>query len=135
LAGRFSEQEGVFYGSGGTEAGESGIELFLKEAGDILRTVVGLPKKTEKLLGRMEQGKLDVRVPELRERIARLDEQTAFKNLAKSNKRNPEERAVEEALGRKQQDSIRSLLARMPDTLFKDRVLFEKALDIITRPS
>ncbi len=56
-----------------TEAGESGFELILKEAGDILRTVVGLPKKAEKLMGRMEQGKLEVRVPELRERISRLE--------------------------------------------------------------
>ena len=63
------------------------------------------------------------------ERIARLDEQMAFKNLAKSSKRNPEERAVEEAIGRRRQDSIRSLLSRMPDTLIRDRAIFDQALD------
>jgi type I restriction enzyme M protein len=63
------------------------------------------------------------------ERITRLIEQTAFKNLAKSSKRNPEEKAVEEVIGREQQEAMRNLLTRMPGTLFKDRVDFEKALD------
>jgi type I restriction enzyme M protein len=69
------------------------------------------------------------------ERIARLDEQTAFKNLAKSTKRSPEARAAEEAAGREQQEAIRSLLARMPGTLFRDRGLFEKVLDQTIRES
>ncbi len=56
-----------------TESGESGFDVFLKEAGDILRTVISLPKKVEKLLSRLEQGKVEVRVPELRERIVRLE--------------------------------------------------------------
>jgi type I restriction enzyme M protein len=64
------------------------------------------------------------------ERIASLDEQSAFKNLAKSSKRIPEERASQEAEGRQQQEALRRLLVRMPDTLFKDRLPFEKALDL-----
>ncbi len=63
------------------------------------------------------------------ERIAQLEEQTAFKNLSKSSKRAQEEKAFEEAVGRKQQEAIRNMLRSMPDTLFKDRVLFERALD------
>lgn len=63
------------------------------------------------------------------ERIARLDDQTAFKNLSKSNRRNPEEKAAEETLGRKSQEAIRQLLARMPQMVFTDRILFSQALD------
>jgi type I restriction enzyme M protein len=63
------------------------------------------------------------------ERIARLDEQTAFTNLAKSTKRSPEERLAQEAAGRQQQAAIRRLLTSIPDTLFKDREQFEHALD------
>jgi predicted unusual protein kinase regulating ubiquinone biosynthesis (AarF/ABC1/UbiB family) len=56
-----------------SENGESGFEVLAREAGDILRTLVGLPKKADKLMNRLEQGKVDVRVPELRERIAQLE--------------------------------------------------------------
>ena len=63
------------------------------------------------------------------ERIALLDEQNAYKNLAKSSKHSPEERLIQEAEGHKQQEVIRKMLARLPDTLFKDRASFEKALD------
>lgn len=63
------------------------------------------------------------------ERIARLDEQNAYKNLAKSSKHSPEERFIQEAEGRKQQEAIQKLLAHLPDTLFMDRLIFEKALD------
>lgn len=63
------------------------------------------------------------------ERIARLDEQTAFQNLAKSKKRNPQEKAQEEALGQQEQEALKKILSRMPDTLYKDRDAFTKALD------
>ena len=63
------------------------------------------------------------------ERIARLDEESAFRNLAVSKKKNAKEKAKEEAEGRKEQEAIRKMLARLPGTLFKDRPAFETALD------
>ena len=57
------------------------------------------------------------------ERIARLAEQKGFQNLAKSKKRG-EAGAREEAEGRAQQQAIRDLLGRLPDTLHKDRAAF-----------
>jgi len=64
------------------------------------------------------------------ERIARLDEQTAFANLAKSKKRK-DEAAVqrEEAAGREQQDAIRAVLANLKGKgRYSDRALFEDDL-------
>jgi type I restriction enzyme M protein len=63
------------------------------------------------------------------ERIARLEDQTAFKNLAISKKRNPEEKAFEEAAGRRQQEAIRTLLSRLPDIVYKNRDEFLAALE------
>ena len=61
------------------------------------------------------------------DRIARLDDQRAFANLAKSRRRGEAgERAKAE--GRALQDSIRTALGRMPDTLHKDRETFLVAL-------
>jgi type I restriction enzyme M protein len=62
------------------------------------------------------------------ERIERLKEERAFKRLAESKKRDPEVRAQEEALGRRQQERILEMLRSMPGTLFKDRPSFVKAL-------
>ncbi len=62
------------------------------------------------------------------ERIARLEEQKAFQNLAKSRKKDEESRAREEQEGRAQQDAIRQMLADMPDALYKSRPAFVKAL-------
>jgi type I restriction enzyme M protein len=62
------------------------------------------------------------------ERIARLRENTTFQNLAVSKKKNAEAKAAEEAEGRKVQNDILAMLRTMPDTLFKDRPSFEKAL-------
>jgi len=61
-------------------------------------------------------------------RIGRLDEETAFRNLAVSKKKGPA-KAAEERQGRAQQEAIRRLLAGLPNTLFKDREGFETALD------
>ena len=58
------------------------------------------------------------------ERIARLDDQRAFANLAVSRKKG-DAKAKDEAAGRKQQAAIRTLLASLPDELFLDRTLFE----------
>ena len=62
------------------------------------------------------------------ERIEQLREERAFAKLAESKKRNPEVKAQEEELGRKQQEKILAMLADLPDVLFKDRPSFEKAL-------
>ena len=63
------------------------------------------------------------------ERITKLKEESAFKNLAVSKKKNPKEKAAEEAQGRKQQEAILSMLATLPKDLFVARPSFESALD------
>jgi type I restriction enzyme M protein len=63
------------------------------------------------------------------ERIARLEEESAFRNLAISKKKNAKEKAKEEAEGRKEQEAIRKMLATIPTALFKDRPAFEAALE------
>jgi len=62
------------------------------------------------------------------ERIARLDEESAFQNLARSKKKGAVgEREIEE--GRELQDAIRAALATLPPgTVWKARAPFEKAL-------
>ena len=66
------------------------------------------------------------------ERIARLEEQTAFKNLASSKKKNETVRQREVATGLARQQTIRDMLAGFAEThsatLFKDREKFLKAL-------
>lgn len=63
------------------------------------------------------------------ERIERLKGEKAFINLAVSRKKNAEQKAKEEAGGRKLQEAILTALDTMPDALFIDRPSFEKALD------
>lgn len=58
------------------------------------------------------------------ERIARLDDQSAFKNLAISKKKDAQVKGKEEEEGRARQDELRAFLASLPDTLFKDRAKF-----------
>ncbi len=58
------------------------------------------------------------------ERIARLDQQRGFRNLATSKKRDPEVRSREEAAGRAQQHAIVTMLQTMTGTLFRDRSVF-----------
>jgi type I restriction enzyme M protein len=67
------------------------------------------------------------------ERIARLEEETAFKNLAVSRKKAKEAKQLEEAAGREQQASIRALLATLPETLYTNRDAFEKLLNKAAR--
>ncbi len=62
------------------------------------------------------------------DRIARLDGEKAFANLARSRKKSPEIRTQEEAEGRALQSAIRAMLTAMPDTLVKDRAQFAKLL-------
>lgn len=60
------------------------------------------------------------------ERLARLPAQSGFANLAKSKKRNPEQKAAEEAAGRAQQEAVLAMLAKLPDTLYTNRDAFMK---------
>jgi type I restriction enzyme M protein len=61
------------------------------------------------------------------ERIARLEEEKSFQNLAQSKKKGAAG-AREQAEGRAQQETIRKLLRALPGTLYKDREKFDKAL-------
>ena len=61
------------------------------------------------------------------ERIARLDDQRAFANLAVSRKRG-EAKARDEEAGREQQAATRSMLQSLPDKLFLDRAEFDREL-------
>ncbi len=63
------------------------------------------------------------------ERIDRFKKESAFANLTVSKKKNPLEKVNEEYEGRKQQEAILAMLKNLPDTLFKDRTQFEKALN------
>lgn len=62
------------------------------------------------------------------ERIARLEDERAFQNLAKSKKRDPQIKAEEEAAGRAEQALIKTILRDMPGTLFKNRDDFTATL-------
>lgn len=63
------------------------------------------------------------------ERIARVKEQSAFINLAKSKKKSPEMRQIEEQAGEEQQKLILGMLGTLPDTLFKSGQEFERVLN------
>jgi predicted unusual protein kinase regulating ubiquinone biosynthesis (AarF/ABC1/UbiB family) len=55
------------------EEATSGWEFWLGELGSMVQTLLALPRRTEAMLGRMERGELDVRVPELTQGIVRLE--------------------------------------------------------------
>jgi predicted unusual protein kinase regulating ubiquinone biosynthesis (AarF/ABC1/UbiB family) len=59
------------------ETSGKGLQFWLKEIGSILITLAGLPKKTELLIQRIEQGKLDVRSPEVLNKITHLERATS----------------------------------------------------------
>ena len=67
------------------------------------------------------------------ERIARLDDQRTFANLAVSRKRDPEAKAKDEEAGREKQAAIRALLQTLPDRQFLDRAAFVAELDQATQ--
>lgn len=71
------------------------------------------------------------------ERIARLDEQSAFVNLAVSKKRKDAAAAAqEEAKGREEQQAIRDILATLEDKgQYLDRKVFETDLDLAAKHS
>ena len=62
------------------------------------------------------------------ERIARLEDERGFQNLAKSKKRGYAA-DQEEARGRRLQESLRKMLNALPGTVVKDRKAFEEILD------
>ena len=55
--------------------GESGsrVRVILGELGNLVRVMVSLPGKTDALLNRLEQGRLEVRVPEVNIHLSRLE--------------------------------------------------------------
>ena len=61
------------------------------------------------------------------ERIARLEGEKAFQNLAQSKKKGAMG-IKEQTEGQKQQEELRKLLGSLPNTLFKNREEFEKSL-------
>jgi type I restriction enzyme M protein len=50
-----------------------------------------------------------------------------------SKKKNAKEKAKEEAEGRKEQEAIRKMLVTLPTTLFKDRTVFDAALEMAVK--
>jgi type I restriction enzyme M protein len=62
------------------------------------------------------------------ERIERIREQSAFKNLAISRKKDKQTKAREEAEGVRQQQAILAMLATLPGTLYKKREEFVEKL-------
>jgi predicted unusual protein kinase regulating ubiquinone biosynthesis (AarF/ABC1/UbiB family) len=53
--------------------GQSGVGLIVKEIGAMARVLLGLPKRVDDVAARMEQGRMEVRIPELRQHVARLE--------------------------------------------------------------
>jgi HAMP domain-containing protein len=53
--------------------GGTGWRLVLKELGGVARLLFSLPKRTDDLLTRIEQGRVDVRMPEMKQHVARLE--------------------------------------------------------------
>jgi type I restriction enzyme M protein len=67
------------------------------------------------------------------ERLEHLQEETGFKGLATSKKRDPEEKKKEEDAGRAEQERIIAALQSMPGTLYKNRSDFETALNAVMK--
>jgi predicted unusual protein kinase regulating ubiquinone biosynthesis (AarF/ABC1/UbiB family) len=51
----------------------TGWRLVLKELGDVARVLFGLPKRVDDLVSRIEQGRVDMRMPEMKQHVARLE--------------------------------------------------------------
>jgi type I restriction enzyme M protein len=67
------------------------------------------------------------------ERLQRLTDESAFKALAVSKKRDADERAADEAAGRAEQARIVEALTTLPPTVFTSRPAFEAALDAVLK--
>lgn len=61
------------YGNQLVEDEGGGLQMVLKEIGNVLTTLAGLPRKADNLLERMDKGELEVRNPELQKRIQHLE--------------------------------------------------------------
>jgi hypothetical protein len=55
------------------EEGVSNWQLLLDGAGEFFKVLVGLPGRTERVLGRMERGELNIQVPQVSFQIGRLE--------------------------------------------------------------
>jgi predicted unusual protein kinase regulating ubiquinone biosynthesis (AarF/ABC1/UbiB family) len=64
------------------DEGGGAVGILLKEITSTLTTLIGLPKRAETLLNRIEQGKLEVKIPELTYRLGRLEQM--FQRLGES---------------------------------------------------
>ena len=53
--------------------GGSGVNIFLKELLESLKTVYRLPRRTDNIITRLEQGKLEFKIPELNRQLSRLE--------------------------------------------------------------
>ena len=53
--------------------GGSGARAVLKEIGNLGRVLFGLPKRADELATRMEQGRMEVRMPEMKQHVTRLE--------------------------------------------------------------
>ena len=109
----------------------------------VVTTKSGEPKVCSKIFSNQAFGYLKITVERpLRlnfqvsaERIAKLDEQSAFVNLAVSKKVKDEKKIAEdEATGRRQQQAIKDALATMDgDTLYKNRTEFLKVFNPVIK--
>lgn len=57
----------------GSDAGGLNWRFWLNEALSLLRIIVSLPRKTESLINRIESGRMEVRVPEVKQQLIRLE--------------------------------------------------------------
>ena len=53
--------------------GQTGARLAMKELGAVARLLLGLPRKVDELTTRMEQGRMEVRMPDLKQHVTRLE--------------------------------------------------------------
>jgi type I restriction enzyme M protein len=67
------------------------------------------------------------------ERVARLEQEGAFRGLAASKKKDPAARAAEEVEGRAVQDAVRAMVASLAGTVWNDRDAFLAALRAAAR--
>jgi predicted unusual protein kinase regulating ubiquinone biosynthesis (AarF/ABC1/UbiB family) len=56
-----------------SEEGGSTFQTILNEVGNFAKLLIGLPKKTETLLNKIEQGKLEVRAPRVEDHLGRME--------------------------------------------------------------
>jgi type I restriction enzyme M protein len=62
------------------------------------------------------------------ERIAGLDQQRAFANLAVSKKKDAQQKVAEEKAGRERQEAVKAMLGSIPSRVSKDRAEFVEVL-------